>query len=63
MIYHFESLNAENSLTLSLTGNPSKIQLKNTKGKSIKFNTKQMNQNTYQINFSYKGSFVLEVRK
>ena len=61
--YHFESLNAENSLTISLTGNPSKIQLKNTKGKSIKINTKPLNTNTYQVDFSYKGSLVLEVRK
>lgn len=61
--YHFESLNAENSLTISLTGNPSKIQLKNTKGKSVKFNTKPLNKSTYQVNFSYKGGLVLEVRK
>ncbi len=63
IVYHMVSLNRDNTLTISFTGNPSLIQIKTEKGKIIEFESREIAKNKHLVSFTGNGNITLEIKK
>ncbi len=63
MVYQLESFNQANTIIISQNRNSLPLQIKNEKGKEVKFKSKKITGNRDKINFTGKGNITLEIKK